>query len=448
MAAQPVAEITVDPATALVAEQGWQSWSPSTVYGLGDAPYRAVSERTQALCYRPGPIPSATPFCSDGLMAVQEHAGGRVHVIAAVDPLSAVPTITAAVEGAIITVQADGDVECHTDDGPDGIDGAFARWADRITATAGLTAPTPAPSVWCSWYHYFTQVSQDDIEENLAAIRELDLPVDVVQIDDGYQSDIGDWAVPSARFDSVPATFERIHQAGFRSGVWTAPFIVGERSAVFQEHPERLLRDGDGNPVPACWNWDQTLYAVDTTHPSTQEWLHEVFTWFREMGLSYHKIDFVYAAAMDGTRHEDVSGIEAYRRGVELVRAAIGPDSYLLGCGAPQLPSVGLVDAMRVSPDIAPHYRPTDGDMSQPSVLSAAVTGRARAFIQGRWWINDADCLIVRPEVERRHDWAAHVEAFSGLRASSDRIRSLDEWGMATTRRVLSSSPAEPFIPS
>ena len=76
------------------------------------------------------------------------------------------------------------------------------------------------------------------------------------------------------------------------------------------------------------------------------------------------------------------------------------------------------------------------------------ITGRARAFMHGRFWVNDPDCLIVRPEVERREEWADHVAAWGGLRASSDRIASLDEWGLATTRELLSCSPVEPFIAS
>src|ERR1700733_11184063 len=67
--------------------------------------------------------------------------------------------------------------------------------------------------------------------------------------------------------------------------------------------------------------------------------------------------------------------LTAYRRGMEMIREAIGPDSYLPGCGAPILPSVGLVDATRVSPDTAPRYEPGGGDLSMPSQRAAAVTG-------------------------------------------------------------------------
>ena len=133
--------------------------------------------------------------------------------------------------------------------------------------------------------------------------------------------------------------------------------------------------------------------------------------------------------------------LSAYRSGVELVRETIGPDAYLLGCGAPILPSAGLFDAMRVSPDVAPQYDPPDGDLSRPSQYAATVSTVARAWQHGRFWVNDPDCLIVRPEVERREEWADVVTRYGGLRASSDRIRSLDAWGLETTRRILSTTP-------
>ena len=76
------------------------------------------------------------------------------------------------------------------------------------------------------------------------------------------------------------------------------------------------------------------------------------------------------------------------------------------------------------------------------------LSGRARAYQHGRWWVNDPDCLVARPAMERREEWAAHVERYGGLRGSSDRLAELDEWGLATTRRLLSSVPPPvPFDP-
>jgi alpha-galactosidase len=310
----------------------------------------------------------------------------------------------------------------------------------------GVSGIRRAPTGWCSWYHYFTSVTEADMDENLESMDRLALPIEVVQLDDGYQTEIGDWLTLSDRFISVRDLVARIRSTGRRAGIWVAPFLVGSKSQTAARHPEWLV-GAPGRPVDAGFNWEQDLYALDTTHPGARAYLAEVFGTFHSWGIDYFKIDFIYAGAIPGRRHEDVPPVAAYRSGVQLIRDSIG-DSYLLGCGAPILPSVGLVDAMRVSPDCAPYYEPPSGDMSQPSIRAAIITGVGRAFQQGRFWVNDPDCLIVRPAVERREEWAAHVERFGGLRASSDRLADLDPWGLEVTRRLLSESPTAPFIRS
>ena len=200
--------------------------------------------------------------------------------------------------------------------------------------------------------------------------------------------------------------------------------------------------------MDAGYNWDGRLFALDTTHPGARAYLTEVFGRLRGYGIDFFKIDFIYAGALDGARHDGSPPLTAYRDAVALIRAAIGPDAYLLGCGAPILPTVGLVDAMRVAADIAPAYQPTDGDASQPSQLGATLSTVGRAWQHGRFWVNDPDCLIARPDVERRDEWAAVVERYGGLRASSDRIAALDDWGLDTTRRLLTDVPPPTPFPA
>jgi alpha-galactosidase len=442
-----VAEIDVDPDLAEVHEQGWQSWSPSTGYRIGETPHRWVDPAHRIVCYRSESSPGTDVFWGEGLLAVDSGGGGPVTVIAATQPTVSVPSIQASYVDGRIVVSADGDVDVRTDDGPGGVAGAFARWADDVVRDQKLAAPRPAPTTWCSWYQYFTKVTESDVDLNLAKMAELDLPIDVVQVDDGYQEEIGDWLIPSGRFADVPNLFRRITDQGRRAGIWTAPFLVGRRSRTFADHPEWLVHNADGTPVSAGYNWDQDLFALDTTHPGAIGYLRDVFTTFGTWGIDFHKIDFIYAAAIPGVRHADVTPIEAYRSGVELIRSAIG-DSYLLGCGAPQLPSIGLVDSMRVSADIAPEFEPFNGDLSQPSQRAALLNGVSRAFQHGRFWANDPDCVVARPEVERREEWAEHVARYGGLRGSSDGLDQLDAWGLETTRRLLSEPIPRYFVQS
>jgi alpha-galactosidase len=341
----------------------------------------------------------------------------------------------------VVVVASDGSVQRTVDDAPGGLAGALGRWADGYAVAAGVGPLRPPPTLWCSWYCYRTEVTERDMLENLAAIRRLRLPVDVLQLDDGYQAELGDWLALSGRFRSLADLVGRIRDQGLRAGIWTAPFLVSGYSRLYAEHPDWLV-----GGAAAGHNWGQDLLALDVTHPDAADYLRRVFSTLRQLGIDFFKIDFVYAGALDGGRHQDVPPVEAYRRGVRLIRDAVGPDAYLLGCGAPILPSVGLVDAMRVGPDIGPAFDPPDGDLARPSQRSAALSVAGRAWQHGRFWANDPDCLLAGPEVERRQDWAALVERYGGLRGSSDRLDRLDGWGLEATRRLLATvPPPRPF---
>ncbi|MGH3714839.1 MAG: glycoside hydrolase family 36 protein [Micromonosporaceae bacterium] len=435
MGFETIDDVAVDALAARVYEHGWQSWSPSTDYPVTGSAHRPVGAAGRlALCYRPGHPAPETAFQGEGLLAVEPGAGGPIRVYAAIDGQVDVPSIRASYSDGRVLVSANGPVETLSLDGP--LPAALGAWASRFAERAGVGEIRPAPTVWCSWYHYFTKVTESDILENVEEIGRLDLPVDVIQIDDGWQAEIGDWLSLSGRFSSLSELTTRIRDAGRRAGIWVAPFLVGAHSEVAQKHPEWLIAGAD-----AGHNWNQSLAGLDVTHPGAAGYLREVFGMLREAGFDYYKIDFVYGGALDGPRRSGAGPLEAYRSGVELIRSAIGDEAYLLGCGAPILPSVGLVDAMRVSPDVGPAYEPGDGDLSQPSQRAAALTTIGRAWQHGRWWVNDPDCLVARPAIERREDWAEVVERYGGLRASSDRIADLDDWGLARTRRVLSEVP-------
>jgi alpha-galactosidase len=439
-----LARIPVDRSRARVYEHGWQSWSPTTAYRLDQRPFRPVSELRRVGNYRPERTAPADAFWGEGLLAVDPGTGEGVHVFGAPSASGPIPSLRADVAGDHVVVSAEAEVTAAVLEGEAGLHSALARWADGFAAGAGVGPLRPPPTAWCSWYHYFERVTQADIEENLRAIDELGLDVDVVQIDDGYEAGIGDWLRLSDRFPSLRAVVDHIRGAGRRAGIWVAPFLVGERSELARQHPDWLL---GGAFAGTGWG-DQQLAALDVTHPGAEAYLREVFGTFRDLGIDYFKIDFIYAGAMEGRRAEPgVSGVEAYRRGLDIIREAIGPDAYLLGCGAPILPSVGLVDAMRVGPDIGHHVEPLDGDLSQPSQRAATQNTRARAWQHGRFWVNDADCLVAGAHVERRADWAAVVEQYSGLRVSSDRLRELDAWGLDVTRRLLRPGITAPFIP-
>lgn len=432
---------------AAVFEHGWQSFSPTTTYPLGARPHRPASERNRILNYRQDSHPGFDDYFSEGVLAVADGAGS-VHVVAAADPFTTGVRLRAGVttDGSTVVVSADGPVRVTTTlsgarEAAGAVQEALGGWARTAADAAGLTT-RPAPTAWCSWYEYFTDVSESDVVENLTAMDTLDLGVEVLQIDDGYATAIGDWLTPSERFSDLRAVVDRIRGAGRRAGIWVAPFFVGARSRLAEEHPEWLLRHPHGGLLHAGNNWQQDLYSLDLSHPGAAEWMRTVFGTFASWGIDYFKIDFLAAGAIPGRRHSGADPVTAYRDGLGVIRSAVGADAHILGCGAPVLPSVGLVDSLRVSADTHATVVPEDGDLSSPSQQAAVLSARGRQFMNGVFFANDPDCLIVAPGVEKREEWAAHVESTAGAVVSSDRLLGLDDWGVDTTRRLLAAARA------
>ncbi len=246
-----LATLAVDPERARVYEHGWQSWSPTLAYRLDGRPFRPVSEQRRVGNYRPDRTAPAGGFWGEGLLAVDPGSGEGVHVFGASSGAGPIPSIRAEARGDRVVVTADEPVSsavvevAELDDatGYGALDHALAHWGDGFAAAAGVRDLRPPPTAWCSWYHYFENVTQADIEENLVAMGELDLDLGVVQIDDGYQAELGDWLTLSDRFASLPDIVGRIRDAGRRAGIWVAPFLMGERSAVLRDHPDWAIGD-------------------------------------------------------------------------------------------------------------------------------------------------------------------------------------------------------------
>jgi hypothetical protein len=254
---------------------------------------------------------------------------------------------------------------------------------------------------WCSWYHYFENIQAKDIVENLEHLThaERGLESQVVLVDDGYQQAVGDWLTPNARFDGHPAAIaQTITQKNHTPGLWLAPFCVSAHAQLAKHHPDWLLRDATGTPINHFTHWgNQPTYALDLTHPEAIAHLrHIIHTISRIWGYRYLKLDFLYAGAIHGCRHDpSITPIQAYRNGLRLIAEAAGPSVTLSGCGAPMLASVGLVDTMRVGSDTAHHWHSKPPSDCEPGALNAVRGVLARHWMNGTYWINDPDCAIV-----------------------------------------------------
>src|SRR5262249_46164871 len=130
-------------------------------------------------------------------------------------------------------------------------------------------------------------------------------------------------------------------------------------------HPDWIARQADVDaPLPGGINdiWGGIVHALDTTNPEVLDHLEGVARELVEMGFTYLKLDFTYAPSFDGVWSDPTrTPAERVRAGYDAIRRGAGDDTFILGCGAPLGPCVGVVDGMRIGPDVAPSWDVTGG---------------------------------------------------------------------------------------
>jgi len=227
----------------------------------------------------------------------------------------------------------------------------FKRYADLLGERLGIAPGKPSPRVWCSWYSLYTSINEEVLYRIFDELG--DLPLDVLQVDDGWQVSVGDWEANRKFPSGMHALAEKIKSTGRQAGLWLAPLLGVKSSRLFREHPDWFLKDPDRNFVSAGFNWGEPVYALDATHPAVLDWLTDLMKQVRAWGFDYLKLDFLYAGALPGKRHVEMPREAAYRQGLKVMREAMGKDAYFLTCGALIIPSIGLCDALRIGPDVA-----------------------------------------------------------------------------------------------
>ena len=130
---------------------------------------------------------------------------------------------------------------------------------------------------YSSWYNRYQDINETAIEQDLAGCRSILKPNDLFQVDDGWETFVGDWiGADQSKFPAgMKKIADEIHSAGFRAGLWLAPFVAEEKSELYQKHQDWFLKVNHAN----WWlgsNWSG-FYALDIDKPEVQEYLRQVF---------------------------------------------------------------------------------------------------------------------------------------------------------------------------
>jgi len=437
-------------------KHGYQSWSgsvPVRVGGPSDERYRKRTRLTrvnhQSEVSRPGEAPEDA---TSELFTIVERSNGERALAGFLDGASSLSTLTVQSPDLIAArVLLDGVALA-----PGGVREIAplyftrsrepaaqlaARWAAKIGDAMKARTRAPFQRGWCSWYHYFHTITEDALRANLRALVSMrsEFPIEVVQLDDGFQAALGDWDETNDKFPSgLEKIAAEIRGAGFAAGIWTAPFLAARDSRLMRSSPEWFIRHEAGEPLRAGYNpnWtrdeDKFAYAMDPSHPEFRAHLEALFhKLVHRFGYSYLKLDFLYAAAAEGRRHDaNLTRAETLRAGLNAIRNGAGDDAFILGCGCPLGAAIGVVDGMRIGPDVSPYWG--SGGACDPSTVHALDAIVARSFMHRRLWLNDPDCLMLRTRETQLTDderlaLASVIAASGGMLLISDDMALLGE---------------------
>lgn len=259
---------------------------------------------------------------------------------------------------------------------------------------------TPSMNGWTSWYNYYQNISEDIIIKNLHGLQK-NRNIDIVQIDDGYQTYVGDWLdIDQKKFpNGMKCVVDAIHNEGYQAGLWLAPFVCETKSKIFNEHPEWILRDSNNAYVCAGSNWSR-FYALNLELNEVKEYIKKVFAIvLDEWGFDLVKLDFLYAVSIETKSHKTRGQIMC--EAMDFLRECV-QDKLILACGVPLGPCFGKVDYCRIGCDVGLDWNDRFYmrlfHRERISTLHAIENTIARRHLNYRAFLNDPDVFLLRDE--------------------------------------------------
>ena len=306
---------------------------------------------------------------------------------------------------------------------------------------------------WTSWYYYYTNISEKIIEDNLNAFVSNNVPIEIFQIDDGWQKSVGDWLHFNEKFpNGLSLLVEKIHHKNIKAGLWLAPLACEHNSFIVKEKPDWILKDDKGRFLKIGFNpmWSYWFYALDVYNEEVRLYLKKVFhTILNEWNFDLVKLDFLYGTAL--VARNGKSRGQIMHDAMQFLRECAG-EKLMLGCGVPLSAANGTTDYCRIGPDIHLSW-----DFSllkwirareRPSTLNAIHNTISRRHLSGKWFWNDPDVFILRKNkttlsFEEKYSLLLANLLFGHLLFTSDNIAEYDAATLWMYKSIFPLMPVE-----
>lgn len=296
------------------------------------------------------------------------------------------------------------------------------RVMQNIAVTHGCRTSKKTPCGWCSWYDLNRNITESTVMETVDALIQYKerIPMDFIQIDDGYQVYPGDWRANEKFPRGLAPIIEKIQKAGAMPGIWTAPLYAHESTELFKNHPDWFARDDKGDFACKLGNWGGTCYGMDPSHPGVKEYLRNLYRQKYEEGFRYFKIDFNTVYANGRTSYDPTkTSLQLFRETCGLYRETLGEESYLLSSWSRG--NMGYFDGNRTGTDTCDNW-----DRIVCCIRNALWQNPIKSYINGLIFDCDPDVTYLKTgglTEEERRTWHSFVGLFGGIQQISDPMK-------------------------
>lgn len=284
---------------------------------------------------------------------------------------------------------------------------------------------------YTSWYDTYQNINEEMILDKL---EHADKRFNLFQIDDGYETHVGDWmSIDKSKFKlGLKPIVDKIHEKNMLAGIWLAPFAAEEESELFKNHKDWFLKDQNNEFIKAGCNWNG-FYALDLTKEEVREYIRGALEYYSNLGFDFFKLDFVYAASIvvpkGYTRSEWQNYTYSFLRNIL-------KDKLILGCGANLFNSYNNFDYLRVGCDVSfdfddkPYMRLLHRERN--STKNTILNTIYRSIFDNHLFLNDSDVFLLRDtnttmSFETRKALIKINSLISSVLMTSDDIASYDE---------------------
>lgn len=289
--------------------------------------------------------------------------------------------------------------------------------------------PTEKILGYTSWYNYYQNINEEIILRDLEG---LDERFDLFQIDDGFESFVGDWeTVDEKKFPhGLKPIVDKIHERGYKAGIWLAPFVAETKSKVFQEHPDWF--DFDGETCRCGANWSG-FYSLNLQKSGVKEHIAAFLKYYVDMGFDFFKLDFLYGASLPV--YEGKTRCQVAEEAYDFLRECL-KGKLILGCGATIFNAANKFEYMRIGPDVSLKFDDVwymkymhNERISTMVTLQNTVY---RSLLNGRIFGNDPDVFLLRDDnidlnAEQKRSLITLNALFGSVLMTSDDIGKYDE---------------------